>query len=174
MINKDDCVKVAVCARPHGVGGEVVVRTAGGFGTDDVSYEFLFLELGGGLVPFYVEELRIRNAEEALVKFEGVDSQADARRIAEAAVYVDRSWLGDADGDVTVEMLVGFEASERSHGLIGTIAAIDDSVAGNPLFVIERPDGGEVLVPMNDDLVDTVDAQERRVVFCLPEGLLQL
>jgi 16S rRNA processing protein RimM len=173
MIDKSESVKIGLIAKPHGIGGEVVARALTGFTSEDLCYEFLFVELDGGLVPFYVEEVRVKNGEEVLVKFEYVDSQEEARRISGSDVYVSREWLEEQGEELSVGGFVGYKACESEAGELGTIIDIDDQNGVNPLFVIER-NGTEILVPMVDSFISAVDVNNRIVTFELPEGLLDL
>lgn len=175
MIEKDNCVHVGQCIRAHGVNGEIVARANAGFLADDLCYEFLLLELDGGLVPFYVEDVRTKNNDEVLVKFEGIDTQDSARRLSDIDIYIERAWQEDVPHEEISEgYLIKFEAVDEIHGTIGTIVDIDDSVVSNPLFIIENANGDEILIPMNKDFIKSVDNSEKRVIFDLPEGLLTL
>lgn len=176
MIDKDDCAKIGIIAKPHGVNGEVVVRAEAGFSADDLCYEFLLVELDGGLVPFYVEEVRTKNSEEVLIKFEFVNNQDDTRRLAGKDVYICREWLETEEGeleDVPTGMLIGYTAIDQTHGELGKIEDIDEQVGANPLFIIDK-NGEELLIPITDDFIVNVDDQNRTVTFNLPEGLVDM
>lgn len=176
MIDLDDCAKVGLIAKSHGVNGEVVVRADAGFDVNDLCYEFLLVEIDGGLVPFYVQEIRTKNNEEALVKFEFIDSQDDTNRLAGHNVYVCREWINTEEGnleDVPTGMLIGYFAIDQTHGQLGEIIEIDDQVGANPLFVINN-NGEELLVPIAGEFIINIDDENKEVTFNLPEGLLDM
>lgn len=173
MIDKANTVKVGLITKSHGVDGELVVRAHTGFTSDDLTYEFLFVELDGGLVPYYVEEVRLKNGEEALVKFEYVDTQDEARRLSGAEVFFSREWLDVSEGDFSIGSVIGFEARDAKVGVLGTIDDIDDSNNANMLFVINHG-GDELLVPVADDFIKSIDTDNKVIYFELPEGLLDL
>lgn len=173
MIERDTCLQVARCMRTHGVQGAVVLQAGQGFDVDSFSYDFLFFDLDGGLVPFYVEEIREKGAGEAIIKFEDVMTQENARRIIGADVYVDRTWLDDEDySDFTPGTLAGYVAVDNQTGELGIITGIQE-IAKNPLFVIDNH-GDEILIPVVDEFIDRIEEAERKVFFNLPEGLLDL
>ena len=60
-------------------------------------------------------------------------------------------------------------ARDKKQGTIGRIAAIDDSTA-NLLFELE--DG--TLIPANDDLIEDIDMEGRKITMNIPEGLLDI
>ncbi len=177
MTEKEECVKVGLIAKPHGVGGEVVVRADTGFCADDLCYEFLLLEIDGGLVPFYAEEVRIKSNEEVLVKFEFVASHDDARRLSGCNVYIRREWTDDiadiATNNISTGFLIGYSATDKQAGYIGIITDIDNQVGANPLFVINHNDD-EILVPIADELIANIDDKQKTILFDLPEGLIEL
>lgn len=174
MIEKSDCIKIATIAKVHGVSGEIVVRADAGFSAQDIENQFLFVEIDGGLVPFCVEEFREKNHEDALVKFEFVDTKDDAVRLVDSAIYIDRKWLKINDEDEIKEgILIGFSAFDKSIGEIGEIVEIDEQNGMNPLFVV-RKNERETLVPITDDFIVEIDQSTRKITFDLPEGLVDL
>ncbi len=177
MLNKQNCINIGTATKTHGVGGELVVRPADGFDTDVFDADFLLLDLDGGLVPFPVESVRPKGPMQAIVKLEFCDSNEEAARLVGASVFIDSSRAEDAltdDDQIAVGMLVGFAAHEVDHGAIGTIVGLENIDDNNPLFVIGRPDGSEALIPIVDDFIASIDAENRVIEFALPEGLLDL
>lgn len=174
MIEKENCVRVGLVAKPHGVGGEVVVRAEVGFSADDLMYEFLLIEIDGGLVPYYVEEVRAKNNDEVIAKMQYCDNQEDARRVSGHAVYIDREWAEDVEvEEQSTGLLIGYEAHDLKAGRLGSISAIDEQGGNNPLFVIEK-NGEELLVPIADDFIKEIDQEKRIITFDLPEGLVSI
>lgn len=178
MTEKEECVKVGLIAKPHGVNGEVVVRADAGFCADDLCYEFLLLEIDGGLVPFYAEEVRIKSSEEILVKFEFVESHTDARRLSGCNVYVRREWTDEtstntSESNLSIGFLVGYQATDKQAGTLGIITDIDNQVGANPLFVISH-NNDELLVPIADEFIVSINDKQKTILFDLPEGLIDL
>ena len=56
---------------------------------------------------------------------------------------------------------------------IGTITAIDDNT-DNWLFVVERPDGSEVLIPAHEEFISSINQEDKLMVMDLPIGLLDI
>jgi ribosomal 30S subunit maturation factor RimM len=53
--------------------------------------------------------------------------------------------------------------------LVGTIIGIE-AIPGNDLLVVER-DGTEVLIPLHEDLIVSVNPKKEELLLDLPEGL---
>lgn len=176
MLDKQNKIKVGFVSKPHGIGGEIVAHVDYGFSTDDLCFDFLLIELDGGLVPFYVEQIRDKNLEESLIKFEFVENQNDAKRISGAQIYIDREWLDNQDNNIngmSVGMLIGFDAFDTKLGQFGKITDIDEQGGTNPLFVIETSNG-ERLVPIADNLISDINTKQKKITFDLPEGLINI
>jgi 16S rRNA processing protein RimM len=64
-------------------------------------------------------------------------------------------------------------AMEEAPRVLGTVREVlftGESVAGTPLLQVETP-GGEMLVPLAEDICRRVDVDARRIDVRLPEGL---
>lgn len=173
MIRRDEVYKIGRLGKPHGVKGEI------SFAIDDdvfdrVDADYLVLDIDGILVPFYMEEYRFKNDDTVLVKFEDIDTQEQARNYTGRDVYFPRH-LSDSDGEnLSWAEIIGFSLLDAQTGqTIGTIKSVDDSTI-NLLFELVTPQGDDLLVPANNDLIEEVDADHKVIKMAVPEGLLNL
>ena len=169
MIREEEVYKIGRLGKTHGVRGEI------SFLFDDdvfdrVDADYLVLEVDGILVPFFIEEYRFKSDANALMKFDGIDTQERARELTGCDVYFPRSLAEGDDGDISWSVLVGFDIIDADSGnTIGHIASIDDTTL-NILFCLD--DGR--LIPATDDLITAIDQQARTITMHIPEGLLEL
>ena len=168
MIKEEDVYKIGRLGKTHGVRGEISFLF-----DDDVfdrtDADYLILRVDGILVPFFIEEYRFKSDANAIVKFDGIDTQERARELTGCDVYFPRS-LAEGDDSISWSVLVGFDILEAQSGkTIGRIASIDDSTL-NILFCLD--DGR--LIPASDDLITAIDQQARTITMHIPEGLLEL
>ena len=173
MIRKDEVYKIGRLGKPHGVKGEISFQFDDDV-FDRVDADYLVLDIDGILVPFYMEEYRFKNDEVALMKFEDIDTQEAVRQYTGCDVFFPRH-LSDSDDDsLSWAEIIGFSLVDAQTGVnVGTINHVDDSTL-NLLFDIVTPDGDDLLVPANNDLIEEVDADKRIIRMALPEGLLDL
>ena len=169
MIKEEDVYKIGRLGKTHGVRGEISFLF-----DDDVfdrtDADYLILRVDGILVPFFIEEYRFKSDANAIVKFDGIDTQERARELTGCDVYFPRSLAEGDDGDISWSILVGFDILEAQSGkAVGRIAAIDDTTM-NILFELE--DGR--LVPASEDLITAIDQEARTITMHIPEGLLEL
>ena len=169
MIRREDVYRIGKLGKTHGVRGEI------SFLFDDdvfdrVDADYLILCIDDILVPFFIEEYRFKTDSNALMKFEGIDTQERARELTGCEVYFPHE-LADSDEDtISWAAIVGFDITDAdSSRTIGRIAAVDDSTI-NILFELE--DGR--LIPASEDLITAIDQQARTITMRLPDGLLNL
>ncbi len=169
MIRREDVYRIGKLGKTHGVRGEI------SFLFDDdvfdrVDADYLILSIDDILVPFFIEEYRFKTDSNALMKFEGIDTQERARELTGCEVYFPHE-LADSDEDtISWAAIVGFDITDAdSSRTIGRIAAVDDSTI-NILFELE--DGR--LIPASEDLITDIDQQARTITMRLPDGLLNL
>jgi 16S rRNA processing protein RimM len=173
MIRRDDVYKIGQITKTHGLKGEVVFNFVDDI-FDRVDCEYLICDMDDILVPFFIEEYRFRSDTSALVKFEDIDSADAALRLRGVDVYFENKYAVEADDDeMSLHYFIGFSMVDVDGTEIGEITAIDDNT-DNWLFVVERADGDEVLVPAHEEFIAELKHDEKVVVVDLPEGLLDL
>ena len=175
MIDKHECKQIGVIVKTHGIKGELVVRLFDEFTIDHMDTEFLFIELDGGLVPFFVEEAREKNKTDVLVKLELAKEETEMERLMDARVFVKKESAEDTHNEeeaFSAYQLVGYSVQVVGFGPLGKIVAIKD-ISNNPLFEIEY-EGREILIPIVEDFIVNIDDENEVIIFELPEGLIDL
>lgn len=173
MIKKEDVYKIGRIGKPHGVKGEL------SFHFDDdvfdrVDADYLVLDIEDILVPFFMDEYRFRSNETALMKFIDIDTEEQARELTGYDVYFPRALADEDDGAPSVAQIIGYTVIDAdTEQTIGKLKAVDNATI-NTLFLVETPDGQEVLIPATGDLVTTIDSQRQLIAMHIPEGLLGL
>ena len=169
MIREEEVYKIGRLGKPHGVHGEISMQVDDDV-FDRVDAEYLILMVDGILVPFYMEEYRFRSDTTALIKFEDIDTVEQARELTNCEVFFPRHLADNNREDYTWSFFVGFdlvEASKRKP--IGRIAHVNETTA-NVLFELE--DGK--LIPAAEELISSIDEEQKQIIITLPEGLLEL
>ena len=169
MIRREEVYKIGRLGKTHGVRGEISFLL-----DDDVfdrtDADYLILDIDGILVPFFIEEYRFKTDSNALMKFDGIDTQERARELTGCDVYFPRSLSDEDETNVSWAELVGYSLIDSHSGkTIGEIAAIDDTTI-NILF--ELTDGK--LIPASDELIQHIDTKQHQIEINLPEGILEL
>jgi len=169
MIREDEVYKIGRLGKAHGVKGEI------SFLFDDdvfdrVESDYLVLSIDHILVPFFIEEYRFKSDTNALMKFEGIDSQERAKELTGCDVYFPYNLTDTEDDKYSWNSLAGFTILDESTAFaIGKIASIDDSTL-NILFEL---DNGK-LIPASEELITYIDKKNKTITIDLPKGILEL
>lgn len=108
-----------------------------------------------------------------LVKLAGIDSIGAAARQVGATLWIHETELAALEpGEFYHYQIIGFEAYDLSGARIGIITATL-STPGGEIYVLQGSDK-EHLIPAVKQFIEKVDFSVRRVIFDLPEGLLDL
>ncbi|MBO5793910.1 MAG: 16S rRNA processing protein RimM [Bacteroidaceae bacterium] len=164
-----DTYKIGTLTRTHGIGGELSMNF-----TDDVwdraDANYVFLEVDGIQVPFFLEGWRFRSDSVALLKFQDIDSSESALEYVGADVYFPHDLTPEPseDDEYTWRHFTGWKVVDDIAGEIGEIEHVEDSTANTIFFV------GDKLIPATEDFIERIDAKERTIYMNLPEGLLDL
>ncbi|MEV4439041.1 ribosome maturation factor RimM [Streptomyces sp. NPDC049577] len=158
--------------RAHGIKGEVTVEVR----TDEPE-----LRLGPGAVvgtdpagvgPLTIESGRVHSGR-LLLRFAGVNDRTAAEALRNTLL------VADVDPDETPEdpeefydhQLIDLDVVTLDGTPVGRITEIAH-LPSQDLFIVERPDGGEVMIPFVSEIVTEIDLDEQRAVVDPPRGLL--
>lgn len=166
----EDLYRIGRLGKAHGIKGEITMQVDDD-AFDRVEAEYLFLELDGIMVPFFMEEYRFKSDETALIKFEGVDTQERARELTGTEVFFPRSLATDDDSDeLSYAQLVGYTIiNSTDDKAVGEIAFVDDQTIN---IMFELTDGR--LIPASEELITDINTQERTITLDIPEGIMEL
>ena len=172
-MKKEDCFYLGKIVSKYSFKGELLAK----LDTDEPnlydSLEAIFVDLRGNLVPFFVESSQLHKSDLLRLKFEDVDTEADADALIKTELYLPLELLPKLDGDkFYFHEVIGFSIKDKNFGHVGMITGINDSTA-QALFEIDR-DGIEILIPMNDEFIDKVDRENKTIEVNTPEGLIDL
>ncbi|MCB5182381.1 ribosome maturation factor RimM [Streptomyces antimicrobicus] len=158
--------------RAHGIKGEVTVEVR----TDEPE-----LRLGPGAVlqtepasagPLTIEAGRVHSGR-LLLRFEGVKDRnaAEALRNTLLIAEVDPSELPEDEDEYYDHQLMDLDVVLADGTEIGRITEISH-LPSQDLFIVEREDGSEVMIPFVQEIVTEIDLENQRAVIDPPPGLI--
>ncbi len=166
--------------RLYGTDGEVMITLYRDFPQNFDTSKPLFIKVNGLAVPLYLERFERRGTSSANVLFADLDSDRRVGEFITQELFMpetenEATYNEDGEEEFTFEDLIGYQV-EATYGdgylFVGEITDFYDTTR-NPLFGVLM-DGDEVLIPAAEEFIAGIDFEERRVVFLLPEGLLDL
>ena len=168
-----DSIYIGQIVKLHGYKGGVSLFLDVTHPEEYMDMESFFIEIDGILTPFFVESFKLKNKGFAAVKFQGVDSEQEARSLLKKKVFIPETELRELDeSNFYDHEVIGFEVEDVVKGEIGKVTAIAD-LKENPLLVIEFKDK-EILLPIFDGLIVKVDRKLKRLKVKAPDGLIDL
>ncbi|UBM59454.1 ribosome maturation factor RimM [Marinilongibacter aquaticus] len=170
----EDCYFLGKITKPHGLKGEVVVWLDVDAPELYAEMDSVFLKIGNELVPYFIEEIQIRG-KKSIAKFEDFERLEDTEKIINKELYLPLDNLPELDDDHSFyyHEIVGYALkSENSGEIIGLITQVYEG-SGQDLLAFEK-EGKEVLIPISDEIVKTLDREAKTLTVDLPDGLLEL
>ena len=165
--------KAGKISKPYRLRGEVNIILEPQAGNNIETDNPLFIDINGQRVPFFVEEVELVSNEQAIIKFEFIDTLEAAREVSGCYLYFDISYQPDiSEAGDDLANLIGYTASDKGSGLLGKISDYLPHPM-NPVFVIQS-EGKELMVPAVRDFIDHINPKEQSIQFILPEGLTEL
>lgn len=174
QINKGDCVEVGYIQKPHGLKGEIVLIFGKEFDETLEELDFLFVEVDGGLVPFYIKDegLNFRTDESAICGLEFVDSLTKAKELVGCKVYVFDHEIIDSKDQEVDSTLIGIRVFDEKFGDIGLISRVDD-FSGNLVITVNHP-RAEIMIPLSDNIITSINDDKREIHLSCPNGLIDI
>ncbi|NNE44292.1 MAG: 16S rRNA processing protein RimM [Gemmatimonadetes bacterium] len=171
MTGSDNWLVVAELGRAHGIRGEVMARLRGVDAETLASLPDLRLvEAEGKERRIRVTRVRSKN-DGWILSLEGVQDRNTAETLRGAELKAERSELPEPDDDEWyIADLVGMNVVTEDGREVGRLEQVLQLPA-NDVFVVQG-DAGEVLLPVIDDVIVDVDAEEGKVIVHLLPGLL--
>ncbi len=161
---------VGFLRRPHGVHGELVMEVHTDFPERLKPNTRVFV--GDKHEEMILDGTRT-HAEGLLVKFKNIHTPEEAGRFRNVNVFVlaaDRPAL--PEGQYYHHELIGFEVMDEQENNVGTLVDILQTGA-NDVYVIQQPDGRELLVPVIASVILEIQKEHRIIRVHLLPGLFE-
>lgn len=170
----EELLRVGVLASTHGVRGEVKVYPT----TDSLERfrslkEAVLLTARGERRPLEVEGVKFFK-QFAILKFKGIDTIEEIQKYKGCDLMVTRENAQPlAENEYYIGDLLGLLVVSDAGESLGVLTDVLQTGA-NDVYVVKRPDGGELLLPVIDDCILDVNLEKGQVTAHVMEGLLDL
>ena len=132
----------------------------------------VYVEFDGLPAPFFFDDCVPRGTSRYIVHMTGVRCLKDAEEMVGRDILFD----GEFEEDGSEEDFVGWKVLDGSRDdssepkLVGVVEDYEP-IPGNFCLYVQRPSGEQVMIPLHEDFVVSVDTESRRLVLNLPAGL---
>ena len=180
MITREDCFKVGEVAKTHNLQGEVVITTDSDL-LEKYADEPVFLLLDGAPVPFFIadEGLTVRNHTSYIVKFDYVDTLAQAGRLVGCEVLFEKRMLEGQEPEESGICPEHTEKKTESRCEKDKAAVPQAEVAdvadysGNVVLTVSIMNK-EILLPLSENYICEIDFEHSRLLVQIPRELVEL
>ncbi len=167
----EEMLRVGVFANTHGVRGEIKVFPT----TDDVTrfkkLKKIYLDKGTEKMELEIASVKyFKNM--VILKFKGIDNINDIEKYKGKDLLIERKQAVKLEEDeYFICDIIGASVVTEEGDNIGTLTEVLKTGA-NDVYVVEKKDGGEVLIPVIDDCVLDLDFDEKIVTVRLMAGMM--
>lgn len=175
MITEKEIVEIGKFQKTHALKGEL--NAILDIEPDYAENNPLIVDIDGIYVPFYTESIRPKGKTSYLIKLKGIDNVDAAAELVNNIIYgLRKDLLGYFDSSeeeiVFDNDLIGYDVEDLTLGIIGKVKSIEDSTM-NILIIVDGPNG-EIYTPYNENFIEEIDYDDKKIVMDLPEGLVHL
>jgi 16S rRNA processing protein RimM len=170
MIFEEEYIFAGFILKTHGYQGHLILKSENLAFDHTAQEEYIFLEIEGICVPFFVEEWETAGNQTSLLKLEGIGSDQEAHVYKGTRCYLKGSRKVEKTAPSGLSKFIGYQFSDSPSGTRGSITDVDE-IPGNPVLIIETTEGEEVYVPYHKDLIENTDHKNKLLVMKLPDGM---
>jgi len=166
-------VRVGKLGKVHGLEGFLRLNLEEIYLEDVANAGVLFAGHPRTPLPYFIES--VKGGPILLVRFEDMTSREDAAPLSGQDIYLRETDISDSPDQPegpAYEELVGYQLHDAQAGPVGEIAEVLEYP--QQWIAIIRRDDQEIMVPLNEVFVQSVDEGQQVVHTDLPEGLLYL
>lgn len=168
----EDCYQLGNITKPHGLKGELNIYIDADAPSAYQELESVFVEIHQKLVPFFVESLGLKG-NRGIIAFEDVLTYEQAEAMRGCALYLPLTMLPVLQADqFYYHEIIGYKVVDAKEGELGLIKAVYASGRQDLLEMTYQ--GQEILIPISDEIVSSVDRPGQLLHVQLPEGLLDV
>ena len=159
--------------KTHGYKGDLVLR----FETQDpvllAALDSFFIESESGPLPYFIENVRSQKLDDWIVHVEDVDDEQAARKLVGQAVFIPEHLVPELPEDeYYLHELIGFKVKDLSNHKELLVKDVIDR-PNQPLLLLNAGDK-DVLVPLVDAFVVSINKAEQLIELQIPEALYEI
>ncbi|RYU97211.1 ribosome maturation factor RimM [Emticicia agri] len=172
-MTKEDCYLLGKITKTHGLKGELAIWLDVDYPEDYEELDSVLLEIKGELVPHFVEEIQIR-PNKSIIKFEDIDTIEEAQKLVNCDIYLPEDNLPELEDDdqFYYHEIISYDVIDEEKGKLGKVLAVYTSDRQD--LIAMQYEGKEILIPIDDDIVKTVNREKKELYTNLPNGLLEV
>ncbi len=172
MTTKDDCFYLGKIVKTHGLKGELTIKIDADNPSAYTKMDYFFVEINKVMTPFFVTRLAL-NGDKYIITLPGVNTVEEASRYVGTEVYLPLEMLPKLKGNkFYYHELPGFIVIDSNKGDIGTVKEVLQYPTQSIIQIMHN--GKEILLPIVDEVIKTLDRDKKTIYVTAPEGLIEM
>jgi 16S rRNA processing protein RimM len=164
--------EIGFIRKTQGFNGNVILAVNSGDAEDFLQSKYLFLNMDGSMVPFYVEEFSAEGTQ-AVITFEDVTTHEAAVALVSKKVFLPNNELPiSATETDDLKSIIGYTILDIEKGVLGFVKDIAETPG--QLMIFFDYASTEAMLPVNDQTVLKIIRRKKEVHVRIPEGLLEV
>jgi len=145
---------VGIVRTSHGVKGYVKVMSLSGEHRHFLNMKEVCLVKDNVEKDYRIEEVKFAS-KDVLIKFQGINTPEDGKRLAGAEIWVDREYAAPLDtGEYYVSDIVGCSLMYKGEKVGNVVSVIENGISD---LLEVRSDSGTHIVPLTEQFVGAID-----------------
>ena len=165
-------IRIGKIAATHGLNGAMILTHIVGNSKWLKKEHVLQVEMQkGSYIPYFITQCKAANDKEYIVNVEDIEMVESAKKLVSRQVYVDEAILRGYEKQSPL-LWIGFRIIDKQSGDLGPI---DDILqTGNQWLAKLNYKNTEVLLPLIEQTIDSLDIKSKTINMTLPDGLLEV
>jgi len=157
----------------HGYGGAVMLHPEDYIPEDLKEMEWVFIEIDGKPVPFFIQSITGHASGNVVIKFENYDNSEAMTEFIGCRVLLNQEEL-EGDDEIPAHLiLTGFKVYNKLNKYIGLVEKII-SLPMQYMLVLRDNENTEQLIPLNEDWLIKIDKDKKTIIIDLPDGIMDI
>jgi 16S rRNA processing protein RimM len=165
-------ILVGKITKVHGYEGAVTIRLERNFSDNIPGMESVFIESDGRPVPFLIEYSEQPDNHTLRLKFSGYDSDIKVKEFVGCRIYLTEDSSAEESVLITPD-LINYEVHSATGISLGIISEIIEN-PGQLLLSIISGSGKNILLPLHEDLIESIDHEKKIIMMIIPEGIADI
>jgi 16S rRNA processing protein RimM len=168
----DDCFRIGSILKTKGLKGELHIYTDFE-GLESIKFNTIFLDITGKLVPYFVSSIKYLQKNAAYLVLEDVETIEKASLLIKKNIYLPNKLKPKKKkSEFTLMDLVGFTVIDENEGELGEVTDVHEYP--KQFIASVNYKNCEVLFPLNEATIKSIDVVKNIVLVDLPDGLLDV
>ncbi len=167
----EEYLEIGQIVNTNGLKGTLKVKPL----TDDITrfenLETVYIQKGKEQVEFKIQEVKY-NKNMVLLKLEGIDDINEAEKYRNFYIKINReNAIQLEENSYFIVDIIGSVVYTDENEFLGKVTDVFGT-GSNDVYTVKNNEGKEILLPAIDDVIKSVDINNKKIIVHLMEGLI--